>query len=61
MLLADTSDPNIRKGFNVLSIKTTEEREKLFRQIDVDIINVETDRPYIEPLTRFFRERAKRR
>jgi hypothetical protein len=28
--------------------------------MDVDTIDIRTDQPYIEPLIRFFRQRAKR-
>ncbi|MCP4649709.1 MAG: DUF58 domain-containing protein [PVC group bacterium] len=61
VLLVDTSDANIRKGFNILSGKDANERDKLFRQIDVDVIKVQTDRAYLEPLMRFFRAREKMR
>jgi uncharacterized protein (DUF58 family) len=61
ILLVDTSDPNVRKGLNVLSGKEESERDRHFRKIDVDVINAETDRSYLEPLMRFFRARAKLR
>ncbi len=58
ILMVDTSDPNIRKGLTVLSGKEKSERDRHFRKIDVDVINVDTDRPYLDPLMRFFRARA---
>jgi uncharacterized protein (DUF58 family) len=36
------------------------EREQTFRRLGVDSIAVSTDRPYVEPLERFFRMRARR-
>jgi len=36
------------------------EREQRFRKLGVDRIEVSTDRPYVEPLERFFRMRARR-
>ncbi|MFH1460116.1 MAG: DUF58 domain-containing protein [Candidatus Omnitrophota bacterium] len=60
-ILVDTADTNLRKGFSVLSAQDTAQRDKFFRQIDVDVINVENGRPYLDPLMRFFRTREKRR
>ena len=61
IVIVDTRDPNIRKGFNVLSGKDVQERDKYFKQIGVDAIPLRTDRSYTEPLIRFFRSREKRR
>ncbi|MFH1415494.1 MAG: DUF58 domain-containing protein [Elusimicrobiota bacterium] len=61
ILLVDTSDPNIRKGLNVLTGKDISERDRNFRKLDVDVINVDTDRSYMDPLMRFFRARSKLR
>jgi uncharacterized protein (DUF58 family) len=36
------------------------EKEQRFRKLGVDRIEVSTDRPYVEPLERFFRMRARR-
>jgi uncharacterized protein (DUF58 family) len=36
------------------------ERERLFRTIRMDTIQLQTDKPYLEPLIRFFERRAKR-
>jgi uncharacterized protein (DUF58 family) len=61
VVLVDTSDKDVRKGFSVLAGKQAAERNKLFRQIDVDVINVKTDRSYLQPLMRFFRQRERLR
>ena len=61
VLLVDTNDPNVSKSFRVLNKRNTEERNKFLRSINVDTVNIRTDRSYIEPLTRFFRMREKRR
>ena len=60
-VLVDTSDDNTRKGFHVLAKKERAECDHLFKQVDVDQINVSTDRPYVEPIMRFFRMRARER
>ncbi|MFC2092048.1 DUF58 domain-containing protein, partial [Elusimicrobiota bacterium] len=47
ILMVDTSDANIRKGLKVLSGKDVLERDRHFRKLDVDVINVDTGRPYL--------------
>jgi hypothetical protein len=42
----------------VLEMQDT--RETFLKSIGVDQINIVTDRSYVEPITRFFRMRAKR-
>jgi hypothetical protein len=61
ILLVDSSDPNLQKGIKVFSGKEASERDKFFRQINLDIIHVETGTTYVEPFMRFFRTREKRR
>jgi len=60
ILLIDTTDANTRKAFNVLNTKQLRDREELFRSMEVDAIDVRTDRPYVEPIMRFFRMRERR-
>ncbi len=58
--LLDTSDPSIRENFASQSTQKREELEKLFKSMSVDHVAISTDRPYVDPLIRFFRMRAKR-
>lgn len=58
--LVDTSSLNVRQEFNVQSADTKLTREKLFRSMNVDYIDINTNHSYVEPLIRFFRMRAKR-
>jgi len=58
--LVDTSSSALRQEFAAATSSAVEEREKLFRSLDVDYIDIRTDQSYIEPLIRFFRMRAKR-
>ncbi len=60
MLLLDTSSKTIRDNFYNDSLKMHTERENYFRSIGMDYINILTDRSYVEPITLFFRMRAKR-
>ena len=54
VLVVDTADKKVRKAFNVAAGTETAARDKLFRQIDVDVIHVKTDKPYVEALMKFF-------
>ena len=59
-VLIDTLDPTVRRAFAAASRRRKEERERIFRSLDLDTIQVRTDRPYSEPLLQFFRRREKR-
>lgn len=58
--LVDTSSTDVRSEFATETSVTVQQREKLFRSLNVDYINIRTDQSYAEPLMRFFRMRAKR-
>ncbi len=58
--MVDTSDLNVRQEFASTTTEAVQAREKLFRSLNVDYIDIRTDQSYIEPLIRFFRMRAKR-
>ena len=60
MLTIDSNDQRIRNLFSLEASQQMESRERLFKSIDVDYINISTDTSYIDPLIRFFRMRAKR-
>ena len=60
MFLLDTRPSNIRRHFELATGKAIAERRRFFRSIDVDCIQIQTDRPYLEPLIRFFRTRERR-
>jgi uncharacterized protein (DUF58 family) len=58
--LLDTSDAAVRQSVANRSDQIMTVRQKLFRSINVDYIDINTRETYIEPLIRFFRMRAKR-
>jgi uncharacterized protein (DUF58 family) len=58
--MVDTSDPALRKRYAQDARQRQEERDKLFRSINVDTIDVRTDMPYSQSLFRFFRSRERR-
>jgi len=59
-ILIDTSDQVLRQMFLEASDQRRAERQKLFRSLSLDSIEVMTDRPYVDELNKFFRTRAKR-
>ncbi len=59
-VMIDTGSSEIRETFFSESQEEREKREKFFQSIGVDNINILTDRSYVEPITKFFKMRAKR-
>jgi uncharacterized protein (DUF58 family) len=59
-VLLDTSDDTIRGGYFSQTSEDRAKREKFFKSIGIDNINILTDQSYIDPITKFFRMRARR-
>ncbi len=59
-IIVDTTNPAIRGSFYSQSKEERDNREKFFKSIGVDNITIKTDQSYVEPITKFFRMRAKR-
>ena len=57
----DTSDGDVRKRFAAATAEETLARQKLLRRLAIDEIVVRTDGGYVEPLLKFFRNRATRK
>jgi len=49
-----------RKRYARLVAKEKQRREEIFKRLNVDFVNVRTDRPYAQPLVNLFKLRAKR-
>ncbi|MBN1271451.1 MAG: DUF58 domain-containing protein [Candidatus Aminicenantes bacterium] len=60
VFLLNTKDRSIRDSFSLEADTQRMEREKMFRSMNIDSIDIYTHQPYVEPLIRFFRLRAKR-
>ncbi|NCO33045.1 MAG: hypothetical protein AUJ92_04570 [Armatimonadetes bacterium CG2_30_59_28] len=60
VFVADTADPEVRQRFDINVGTRERERQRLFRSMHVDYIDITTGQSYLEPLVRFFRERARR-
>ncbi len=59
--IVNTSDKKLRDDFQRTIALETKERDKLFASCRVDQVVIRSDRSYIEPLIRFFKERERRR
>jgi uncharacterized protein (DUF58 family) len=59
-MLVDTSDESVRRGYAGESARRRDMLRKTMRSMGLDSIDVRTDRPYVEPLIRFFRLRERR-
>ena len=59
-VMIDTSNLAIRGSFYSQSKEERESREKFFKSIGVDNININTNQSYVEPIVKFFRMRANR-
>ena len=59
-VVVDTSDPAFRDAFGINVSKTQLERERIFKKIGLDHVDIRLDRPYIDELTKFFKKRASR-
>jgi len=59
-IMLDTFDQRVRTAYEALARQEQETRERFFRSMKLDVINVRTDEPYIQTLISFFRKRASR-
>ncbi|UCG88656.1 MAG: DUF58 domain-containing protein [Gemmatimonadota bacterium] len=59
-LLVNTSDRTFRTAFERYRAQSDAMLEGTFRTTKVDVIDIRTGEPYVDPLMRFFRERARR-
>lgn len=60
-VLVDTSSRRVREAFAARARSEAEARTKFFQRLDLGCIEVRTGESFVEPLTRFFRMREKKR
>ncbi|MCX5693233.1 MAG: DUF58 domain-containing protein [Candidatus Omnitrophica bacterium] len=60
VLFLDTGDDLLKKELAKRRSSFIDSRNKAFRSMGLDSIDISTDKPYVEPLILFFRMRAKR-
>jgi len=58
--LIDTSNKGLVDKYSTQAQKKLKQLEKMFTLASIDMISLYTDRPYIDPLVRFFRTREMR-
>jgi uncharacterized protein (DUF58 family) len=61
LILVDTRSRKFRQQYSGSTSRRSDELKSTFRSINVDNINISTDRPYIQDLVRFFHMRHNRR
>jgi len=59
-IMVDTADNSLREAFGINVSKAQLQREKVFKRIGLDHIDIRLDKLYIDELTAFFRKRAAR-
>jgi len=57
----DISGRAIRDRYAAAARNLAAARQTVFRKMDTEVIEIRTDRSYVEPLVRFFRKRERRR
>jgi uncharacterized protein (DUF58 family) len=59
--VVDTASRRFREAYAARARALADERDRLLRRMDIDCIRVQTGESFVEPLTRFFRQREARR
>jgi uncharacterized protein (DUF58 family) len=59
-IVVNTSDERFREAFSRRERSGRDALDRTFRRSKVDVIDVRTGEPYVQPLMRFFQERARR-
>ncbi|MBD3384572.1 DUF58 domain-containing protein [candidate division KSB1 bacterium] len=58
--LVDTGDADLRDEFSSQAEQRKQDRERVFKSMNIDTVSINTQQSYIDPLIRFFKMRAKR-
>jgi uncharacterized protein (DUF58 family) len=59
-LRIDTKDPTVREHFHAKGREFDDGLDRMLRERGVDLLRLETGKPYAEPLLKFFRRRERR-
>lgn len=60
MVLVDSTDAVLRKQYHQNNMERLKRREKLFRSVSTDHIDISTDVPYTDAIIKFFLKRRRR-
>jgi len=61
LIVVDTRNKKFRKEYSDSTTKQADELKNMLKSINIDSINISTDKPYIHDLVRFFHMRHRRR
>jgi uncharacterized protein (DUF58 family) len=59
-ILVDTNDARVRKAYHYLGTTERADRTQLFRQMNTDVLDIQTDKSYVDSLVRFFKMRERK-
>ncbi|MCX8043253.1 MAG: DUF58 domain-containing protein [Desulfobacterota bacterium] len=59
-MVIDTANATVRAAYAQIARQTHQERFDRFKAAGIDVIEIRTDRPYIDPIMKFFRMRERR-
>lgn len=59
-VMVDTSSLQVRNAYSMFASRDREELSRIFLSCNIDSINIDTDKSYVEPLVKFFQSRAKK-
>lgn len=59
-MVVDSASLRVRQGYEKIGRSTRDERADLFRRLDVDQVEIETDQGYVDAILRYFRQREKK-
>jgi uncharacterized protein (DUF58 family) len=59
-VLIDTTDARLRKNYHQYNTDRVKKRERLFRSIGADCIDISTDIPYADAIVKFFLKRRRK-
>lgn len=60
-VLVDTTSAAVRAAYQRRRSTAATQRQQLFQALGMDMVEIQTDAPYMPPLIRFFRKRERRR
>jgi uncharacterized protein (DUF58 family) len=60
VVFVDTFNPRVRRAFAEAAQRTDAAVQQLLRQLKVDVAEIDTEKPYLDPIVQLFRRRAHR-
>jgi uncharacterized protein (DUF58 family) len=60
MMTVDTGDPSLRREYSRMAARRLDGRARFFRSMNVDHVDIWTDRPFSDELVRFFAMRKRK-